>query len=80
VIPPIACIACLIDPQTTTMLVPIAQATVLVVPVLFRKNIASAIRGFRGERFNPAEPDPEPVSHAEDRAPDAEQPPGGVHP
>jgi hypothetical protein len=86
-ISPLACIVCLVDPQMTTMIGPLASATVIVVPVLLRKNIADAIRGLRREGRDRAAVDAEPGEEAgrdretaEDDGPDWAEPPGGVHP
>jgi hypothetical protein len=87
-IPPLGCVLCLVDPQMTTMLGPLASATVIVVPVLLRKNITAAIRGLRGGRVGPDEPGAErrPAEPARgpetagDDALDEAEPPGGVHP
>ena len=40
----LACVACMVDPQTTSMVVPMAQATLIAVPFFFRSRIADAIR------------------------------------
>jgi hypothetical protein len=39
---------CAVDPQTTSMLVPLAQATIIALPIIFRANIAAAVRRHRG--------------------------------
>jgi hypothetical protein len=88
-IPPLACVLCLVDPQMTTMLGPLASATVVVVPVLLRKNIADAIRGLRRDGRGPTTPEADAEAAedvgrrrepAEDDVEDAAGPPGGVHP
>jgi hypothetical protein len=78
---PIACILCSIDPQTTSLLVPMAQATVIALPIVFRANIAAAIRRARGFAIDITEPESVPPGDdgGEDGSDDLE-PPGGVVP
>ncbi|HEY4634429.1 MAG TPA: hypothetical protein VIH00_10965 [Candidatus Limnocylindrales bacterium] len=40
----IACVVCTIDPVTTSLLLPVAQATVIAAPILMRERIARAVR------------------------------------
>ena len=79
-IAPLACILCMVDPQTTSMLVPLAQATVIAVPVLFRKDIARGVQRLRDARRADAARGADVPSEPEDRAADDVDPPGGVHP
>ena len=86
-IPALGCVLCLVDPQMTTMLGPLASATVIVVPVLLRKNIGAAFRCLRGGRVGADEPGAERFAEpargpqtAGDDVLDEVEPPGGVHP
>jgi hypothetical protein len=79
-IPPAACLACLVNPQTASMLVPLAQATVIAVPVLLRKDIASAIRRLRDKPRASATPGSELATEPEDQPSEEGEPPGGIHP
>jgi hypothetical protein len=40
----IACIVCTFDPNTTSLLLPVAQATIIAAPILMRERIARALR------------------------------------
>ena len=78
----LACVACMVDPQTTSMVVPMAQATLIAVPFFFRSRIAGAIR--RAVRRDvdpsvPAETEEGCDTPADDRA-DGPQPPGALRP
>lgn len=57
---PIACILCSIDPNTTSLMLPMAQATVIAAPILLRDHVkrgARAVAGrLRDARFADAEP------------------------
>jgi hypothetical protein len=43
----IACMMCAVDPQTTSLLLPVAQATVISLPIIFRRDLARLARGAR---------------------------------
>jgi hypothetical protein len=45
---PLACIMCSIDPQTTSLLLPIAQATIISAPILMRKQLVDGVRRITG--------------------------------
>ena len=79
-IAPLACILCMVDPQTTSMLVPLAQATVIAVPVLFRKDIARGVQRLRDARRADPARGTDVLSEPEGQAADGVDPPGGVHP
>jgi hypothetical protein len=80
--PPLACLMCALDPATTNMLVPMAQATVIAVPFFFRNNIKSAIRRARGLDVEDLESefDDEDCDTPPDDDLDGSQPPGAVRP
>jgi hypothetical protein len=46
----IACVMCTIDPATTSLLLPVAQATVIAAPILMRVRLARALRRIRKRR------------------------------
>ncbi len=46
----IACMVCAIDPGTANLLLPIAQATIISAPILFREQIRRGIRVVRDRR------------------------------
>jgi len=50
----LACVACSLDPQTTSLLLPLAQATILAAPVILRAEIRRCIRAVRARRSKPA--------------------------
>jgi hypothetical protein len=52
-VPPIACVMCLVPPEAQQFAVPLAQATVIAAPVLLRDNIRrgwAAVRRRRAAR------------------------------
>ena len=78
----LACVMCMVDPQTTSMVVPMAQATVIAVPFFFRSRIAAAIK--RAVRRDVASALAHPIDEdcdtpADDRA-DGPEPPGALRP
>ncbi len=78
----LACVACMVDPQTTSMVVPMAQATLIAVPFFFRSRIAGAIRRATRRGVDPAltaETEEGCDTPADDRA-DGPQPPGALRP
>jgi hypothetical protein len=78
----LACVMCMVDPQTTSMVVPMAQATVIAVPFFFRSRIAGAVRRAlrRGVDSGVADPIDEGCdTRADDRA-DGPEPPGALRP
>jgi hypothetical protein len=80
--PPLACLMCALDPATTNMLVPMAQATVIAVPFFFRNNLKAAIRRARGiaEPDVDSELDDEDCDTPPDDHLDGSEPPGAVRP
>jgi hypothetical protein len=42
--PPIACVMCMLTVDNTTLIVPVAQATLITVPFLFRHHIVNGVR------------------------------------
>jgi len=81
VAPELACIACMVDPATTSMVVPIAQASLIAVPFFFRSRIAGAIKRAAGRDEDPESADGEENGDtpADDRA-DGPEPPGALRP
>lgn len=78
----LACVACMVDPQTTSMVVPMAQATLIAVPFFFRSRIAGAIRRATRRGIDPALPAESEEgcdTPADDRA-DGPEPPGALRP
>jgi hypothetical protein len=78
----LACVMCMVDPQTTSMLVPMAQATVIAVPILFRSRIADAVRRAIRHGVNPVVSPPRDEgcdTRADDPA-DRPEPPGTLRP
>lgn len=47
---PLACVVCSLDPQTTSLILPLAQATVLAAPVILRAEIRKGVRAVRARR------------------------------
>lgn len=47
---PLACVACSLDPQTTSLVLPLAQATILAAPVILRAEIRKGLRAVRARR------------------------------
>ena len=47
---PLACIACNLDPQTTSLVLPLAQATVLAAPVILRAQLRKGVQALRSRR------------------------------
>jgi hypothetical protein len=47
---PLACIACSLDPQTTSLILPLAQATILAAPVILRAELRKGVQAVRGRR------------------------------
>ncbi len=47
---PLACVVCSIDPQTTSLVLPLAQATIIAAPVILRKQIAKGVQSVRERR------------------------------
>jgi hypothetical protein len=41
---PVACVMCMVNPDNMSLVVPVAQATVITVPFLFRHHIVNAAR------------------------------------
>ena len=79
--PELACVACMVDPSTTSMVVPIAQASLIAVPFFFRSRIAGAIKRAAGRDEDQESADGEENSDtpADDRT-DGPEPPGALRP
>jgi hypothetical protein len=79
--PELACVACMVDPSTTSMVVPIAQASLIAVPFFFRSTIAGAIKRAvgRDEDLESADGEENGDTPADDRA-DGPEPPGALRP
>ena len=78
----LACVMCMVDPQTTSMVVPMAQATVIALPIFFRSRIAAAVkRVVRGsDDLEPTSADDENGDTRGDDRPDEPEPPGALRP
>lgn len=50
---PIACILCSIDPNTTSLMLPMAQATVIAAPILLRDHVKRGARAVAGRLRDP---------------------------
>ncbi len=77
----LACVACTIDPQTTSMIVPMAQATLIAIPFFLRARIAAAVRRAttRGAATTEVSSDEDCDTPADDR-PIGPEPPGALRP
>ena len=76
----LACVACVVDPNTTSIVVPMAQATLIAVPFFFRARIASAIRRVAGRADADASADDEGCDTPADDGRDGPKPPGAIRP
>jgi hypothetical protein len=78
----LACVMCMVDPQTTSMVVPMAQATVIAVPFFFRSRIAAAVRRAvrRGADPDAADLIDEDCDTPADDREDGPEPPGALRP
>ena len=47
---PLACVACSLDPQTTSLILPLAQATILAAPVILRAQLRRSVAAVRSRR------------------------------
>jgi hypothetical protein len=47
---PLACVACSLDPQTTSLILPLAQATILAAPVILRAELRKGVQAVRSRR------------------------------
>jgi len=47
---PLACLACSLDPQTTSLILPLAQATILATPVILRAELRKGVAAVRSRR------------------------------
>jgi hypothetical protein len=47
---PLACIACSLDPQTTSLILPLAQATIIAAPVILRTELRKGVQAVRARR------------------------------
>jgi hypothetical protein len=67
---PIACMMCNLDPGTTSLLLPLAQATIISAPILMRDQLRRGFRAVRARR-----PGSEPGVVAESAEGDTERSP-----
>ena len=44
---PLACVVCSVDPQTTSLILPLAQATVIAAPVILRAELRKGVQALR---------------------------------
>jgi hypothetical protein len=49
---PLACVMCGLDPQTTSLILPLAQATIVAAPVILRGEIRKGVEALRARRSN----------------------------
>jgi hypothetical protein len=68
-LPPVACMMCVVTPDNAALIVPVAQATVIAMPFFFRTRIVAGVRRAIGRPV----PDDEPEMDADDRC---DTPPG----
>jgi hypothetical protein len=76
----LACVACVVDPTTTSMVVPMAQATLIAVPFFFRARIAAAIRRVARRDEPEASAESEGCDTPADDGRDGPEPPGAIRP
>jgi hypothetical protein len=70
---PLACVVCSLDPQTTSLILPLAQATIVAAPVILRDEIRKGARAILERRSSrpaptlprPAGTDTEPSNDAQ---------------
>jgi len=55
---PLACVICSLDPQTSSLILPFAQATIVAAPVILRDEIRRGARAIRQRRSGRAGPTP----------------------
>lgn len=48
---PLACVVCSVDPQTSSLVLPLAQATILAAPVILRNQIAKGVQSVQARRW-----------------------------
>jgi hypothetical protein len=80
--PPIACIMCALNIDNTSLILPVAQATVIVVPFFLRTRIVAGVRKAVG-RAAPGEPASSDGADCDTRPDDdvdGPEPPGAVRP
>lgn len=44
---PLACVVCSVDPQATSLILPLAQATMIAAPVILRAELKKGVRALR---------------------------------
>jgi hypothetical protein len=80
----LACVACMVDPTTTSMVVPVAQATLIAVPFFFRSRIAAAVRRVVGRGAGGDDPsaslDGQDCDTPADDGTNRAEPPGALRP
>jgi hypothetical protein len=47
---PLACVVCSLDPQTTSLILPLAQATIIAAPVILRAELRRGVQSVRARR------------------------------
>jgi hypothetical protein len=52
---PLACVMCMVDAGAATLIGPLAQATVIVVPFVFRREVSAAVRRVRARKPAPTD-------------------------
>jgi hypothetical protein len=62
---PLACVVCSLDPQTSSLILPIAQATIVAAPLILRDQIRRGARALRDRRSGRRAPAAEPCNEAE---------------
>jgi hypothetical protein len=65
---PLACVVCSLDPQTTSLVLPLAQATIIAAPVILRKQIAKGVQSVRARRSRRTAPGSLAVGHSRSAA------------
>jgi hypothetical protein len=78
----LACVLCMVPPQATVLVVPMAQATIIAVPFFFRNRIVAGVRRALRRSVDPVATAPSDEgcdTRADDRAGPSE-PPGALRP
>jgi hypothetical protein len=78
----LACVLCMVPPQATVLVVPMAQATIIALPFFFRSRITAGVRRALRRSVGPVVPAPSDEdcdTRADDRAGPSE-PPGALRP
>jgi hypothetical protein len=79
VISPVACVMCLIGPEAQQLALPVAQATVIAVPILMRDGFRRRIAALRRRRQRASIADPAALPAADPEAA-ADRPEAGLWP